>query len=176
MTLDWAQLADELVAGAVGWISQTVADRPDTKFVAAAVHKPYTDQIGVIYLGGMALLTEEEHDKLGEDLWLATDWEHQVDWWIPQERFSHWEAELGTLDVMTALADPPRDYESQTYDALVDVLVDVARRTRDQLEADGTVDQDFVIVVIDSDDDYQVALTCLRPGEAGRWFPNEAAV
>ncbi|MCL2466317.1 MAG: hypothetical protein FWF02_03785 [Micrococcales bacterium] len=172
MALNWTQMAEEMVEGAAASITQTLADHSDTEFVAAALHKPYTDRVGVIEIGGLALLSKDEQEDLGEDVWLAIEWENQVDHWMPEDRWEHWESQLSDEDVTTLHVN----WESPTYDHLMDVMVDVAKRSRQRLEDNGTTGPDFVIVVMASDDDYQVATACLRPGEGTRWFPYEAAI
>ncbi|MDR2566901.1 MAG: hypothetical protein LBC97_12775 [Bifidobacteriaceae bacterium] len=154
------------------------------RFVAAAIDKP-EDQAGIdypdgtpggFYMGGIALLEEREKEALKFDLWLASDWERQSGAFLPQERWDYWEAELARDDEVNQGVDEdvwvngrPRT-GGDTCEKFIDLLIDVAKRVRGRLEAEGVIDGDFLVVAADFTTDIEdILMASLPPGEEASW-------
>lgn len=169
--IDWRGFEQVVADAVVRTVHALVAERPGQRFYAAAFGAIYRETDGVITLPMFGMNTlEAVHGYPAEDRedlrWNLEDWEDCDLDWLPEQDHRRWQ------ETLTAFARRGSTRQWQdAFDRYLTALTHACRQARRQLLAAGVVERDFVVLVLDHDDQEALLRRVLPEQELHRLFP-----
>ncbi|MET9657536.1 DUF4303 domain-containing protein [Streptomyces sp. NPDC006510] len=148
MHFDWAGLEAAIRGQVVGFVHRMRVEHPDERVYGAAVHEFYAESGGTIAWTLVGVASEEwlavaATDPLDTQAlrWSPADWPWQLDPGAAEEEWA------GRLEA-AATAGDGRHWDT-VHQRYLHTAARACTAAREQLVADGIVDEDFVVVAMD---------------------------